>query len=52
MRQKKYTLENIKTLQIKRKERNYSTVQNSGKQNDEGVRYRNKNNAYKYLTKG
>ena len=40
MRQKKYTLENIKT------------VQNSGKQNDQGVRYRNKNNAYKYLTKG
>lgn len=54
MKQKKSTLDNIRSLEIRRKERNYSTLDQSSLPNsskDESFRYRNRNNAYKYNTK-
>ena len=51
LKQKKYTIENIKSLEIRRKERNYSTLDNSVV-SKENVRYRDRNNSYKHSTKG
>jgi hypothetical protein len=51
LKQKKSTLDNIKSLEIRRKERNYSTI-DSGAPKEESVRYRNRNNSYKYRSKG
>lgn len=51
LKQKKYTIDNIKSLEIRRKERNYSTLDQQASKGDENFRYRGRNNSYKYATK-
>ena len=47
LKQRKFTMENIRSLEMRR-QKNYSTVE---PRVEENVRYRNRNNSYKYNTR-
>lgn len=51
LKQKKYTIENIRSLEMRRKERNYSTLDPAPNKANDNFRYRGRNNSYKLSTK-